>query len=337
MFQNAVLDIAIGLVLMYLMLSLICTVVNEFIATLARLRAKTLKSGLAQMIDDPDLLAVFRNHGLIASQKTADGVEPSYLSAQTFVSALLDSLNTDKPIPAFDDIKTAIEKLPPTSNVRDILLANLAAANGDVDKFRGNVANWFDDAMDRIAGAYKRNLKKLSLAIGIAIAVILNADSLRVGRALWADPSLRSEMADVAKRYVGNCPAPVNAAGTGAPAAAAPAPNPDGCVAPNSDTASLQKARKSVDTAITTLRPLPIGWPDDDDVTFWWLVQKVFGLLVTGLALSLGAPFWFDMLSKLINMRGTGAKPERHDEKVAQGKIPVVPTAPAPATTPAGP
>ena len=61
-------------------------------------------------------------------------------------------------------------------------------------KFCENLANWFDDAMDRIAGAYKRNLKKISLAIGIAVAVILNADPLRVGRALWADPSLRSQM-----------------------------------------------------------------------------------------------------------------------------------------------
>jgi hypothetical protein len=320
MFQNAMLDIAIGLVLMYLMLSLICTVVNEFVSTLSNWRAKTLRSGLEKMIDTPELLETFKKHGLIDSQKTKDGAEPSYLSAQTFVGALVDSLDTGKPIPGIAEIQQAIEKLPVGSNVRDILLANLASANGDITKFRENLANWFDDSMDRISGAYKRYLKWFSLAVGIAVAVILNADSLRVGRALWTDPSLRSEMAEVAKRYVSSCPAPINAAPAPAPAnPASPAPNA-GCVTPSSDPVSLQKARNDVDAAMSSLRPLPIGWPEKAE-GLWWFIEKFFGLLVTGLALSLGAPFWFDLLSKVVNIRGTGDKPERHDEKVAQGKV----------------
>jgi hypothetical protein len=324
MFQNAMLDIAIGLVLMYLMLSLVCTVVNEFVSTLANWRAKTLRSGLEKMIDTPELLETFKAHGLIDSQKTKDGAEPSYLSAQTFVGALIDSLDSGKPIPGIAEIQQAIEKLPAGSNVRDILLANLASANGDITKFRENLANWFDDSMDRISGAYKRYLKWFSLAVGIAVAVILNADSLRVGRALWTDPSLRSETAEVAKRYVNSCPAQANPA--------PPAPNA-GCVTPSSDPVSLQKARNDVDTALSTLRPLPIGWPEKAE-GLWWFIQKFFGLLVTGLALSLGAPFWFDLLSKLVNIRGTGDKPQRHDEKVAQGKV-ASPAPPAPPARPA--
>jgi hypothetical protein len=318
MFQNALLDIAIGLVLMYLMLSLICTVVNEFVSTLSNWRAKTLQSGLIKMIDVPELLGTFKKHGLIDSQKTQDGAEPSYLSARTFVGALVDSLDAGTPIPGIAEIQQAIENLPKDSNVRDIMLANLASANGDIAKFRENLANWFDDSMDRISGTYKRDLKWFSLAVGIVVAVILNADSLRVGRALWTDPSLRSEMAEVAKRYVSSCPAPINAA----PAPANPAPPAPvaGCVTPSSDPVSLQKARNDVDTAMSSLRPLPIGWPEEAEGP-WWFIQKFFGLLVTGLALSLGAPFWFDLLSKLVNIRGTGDKPERHDEKVAQGKV----------------
>src|SRR5437870_4444360 len=51
----------------------------------------------------------------------------------------------------------------------------------------------------------------------------------------------------------------------------------------------------------------------------WWSIQKLVGLLLTGLALSLGAPFWFDLLSKLINLRGAGAKPKREDEMAKGG------------------
>ena len=65
MFQNAAIDVAIGLILMYLMLSLLCTVVNEFIATKLELRFSTLKDALQKLIDDPAVLT--KSHGLIAS------------------------------------------------------------------------------------------------------------------------------------------------------------------------------------------------------------------------------------------------------------------------------
>lgn len=69
MSANAVLDIAIGLVLMYLVLSLVCTVVNEFIATKLNLRSATLASALQQIIDNSALRGSFYNHGLIDGTK----------------------------------------------------------------------------------------------------------------------------------------------------------------------------------------------------------------------------------------------------------------------------
>src|SRR5437868_2129650 len=73
MLQNAALDVAIGLILMYLMLSLLCTVVNEYIATKLDLRSKTLRDALQKIIDDPDLLQNFYKHGLIAASARASG------------------------------------------------------------------------------------------------------------------------------------------------------------------------------------------------------------------------------------------------------------------------
>jgi hypothetical protein len=48
------------------------------------------------------------------------------------------------------------------------------------------------------------------------------------------------------------------------------------------------------------------GDPRGDDSTVGWLV----GVLLTGLALSFGAPFWFDALSKLSRLRITGRRPK---------------------------
>ena len=71
MLQNAAIDVAIGLILMYLMLSLLCTLANEFIATKLKLRSSTLKDALQKLIDDPTLLNNFYAHGLIASNGRA--------------------------------------------------------------------------------------------------------------------------------------------------------------------------------------------------------------------------------------------------------------------------
>jgi hypothetical protein len=38
---------------------------------------------------------------------------------------------------------------------------------------------------------------------------------------------------------------------------------------------------------------------------------KIVGWLITALAVTLGAPFWFELLSKLVNVRGSGPKPSR--------------------------
>jgi hypothetical protein len=280
---NAVVDVAIGLILMYLVLSLICTVVNEHIATLGKLRARTLRAGIEGLLDDPVLRADFYDHGIVASANAASGGgHPSYLSGRGFATALLGSLDPTKPVPQFADIESAVRHLP-DSNIRDILLSHVATTDKDMTSLRDDLAIWFDHAMDRVGGVYKRWLKLISFVVGLAVAVSLNVDSLKVASALWHDGSLRQEAASLGDQF----------AAAGAP--------PNAAVSPG----DLQKAEEA-------LRPLPIGWNSAKlpDNPWAWFVKAV-GLLITGLALMLGAPFWFDLLSKFINIRGAGARPKR--------------------------
>jgi hypothetical protein len=142
---NAVIDVAIGLILMYLVLSLACTSINEVISTLASMRANILRSALARIIDDKDLRGVFIDQGLVAGAKSDDNASPSYLSGETFALALLDSLNLDpkSPIPTTQDILTSAQALPP-SNVRDLIVSNIATAQNNIDLLRTNLAKSFD-------------------------------------------------------------------------------------------------------------------------------------------------------------------------------------------------
>lgn len=284
--SNAIIDISIGLILMFLVLSLICTITNEFVANIVSLRARTLRDGITRLVDDDRLRTAFLDHGLIASanESSASRLGPSYLSGRTVALALLDSLNTGTAVPAIQDIVTAIGQLP-ESNVKDALQTAATAAQGDINKLRAGVASWFDDSMDRLSGIYKRRMHWISFGIGLAITIILNADTVSVSKSLWLDSALRAQAVQLASTV------------------AAKQSNP---------------AQATIMELQQDLRPMPIGWdsaPGRPDYNWYrsisGTVEKIIGWLITALAITLGAPFWFDLLGKFVNLRTSGDKPEQ--------------------------
>ena len=330
---SAVIDTAIGLMLMYLVLSLFCTTINEIIANWLKLRAKTLKGALEKLIDNDQLRTLFYNHGLIDGAKVAatagktaeqqavtvrkvpqsdpnalrrevvspaddrrPSPHPSYFAGKDVAMALIDSVvylhKTEAgAIPSFADVQNAIKVLP-DSNIRDALITSLAQAQYDITKLRDALASWFDSSMDRLSGAYKRNLKLISLLVGLGLAAIFNADTLRVAQALWADTALSSAVSQSAASF------------------SATNPLQKTCDQANPADA-IDCERKTISTFDDALRPLPIGWtaalmPE----AFWGWVLKIIGIAMTAVALTLGAPFWFDLLTQFVNLRGTGEKPK---------------------------
>jgi hypothetical protein len=135
--------------------------------------------------------------------------------------------------------------------------------------------------------------------------MVLNADTFAVSRVLWSDSALRAQMVQVADSTV--------KAGFPSDSTAGQTPR----------TPTADEIEKTLVRVNGTLRPLPIGWSlqasaslselehniESKPLSYWPL--KVLGLFATGLALSFGAPFWFDALSKFMNLRAAGVKPER--------------------------
>src|SRR5919202_5223454 len=104
-FGSAILEVAIGLLFLYFLLSTICSTINEILAALFMWRAQHLEKALANLITDPDLLARVVNHPLIRSMGPRDSLErgkprasrelegkPSYIPSRTFTLALLHEL-----------------------------------------------------------------------------------------------------------------------------------------------------------------------------------------------------------------------------------------------------
>src|SRR5882762_11398793 len=103
MFGSNTLEVAIGIVFVYLLLSLFCTAVNECIAATIQQRGKNLKAGLQNLLNDPDFTGLAQQlygHGLVrgvskdATNPAKPNRLPSYLSPTSFSLALLDILGS---------------------------------------------------------------------------------------------------------------------------------------------------------------------------------------------------------------------------------------------------
>lgn len=280
------LDVAIGLVLMYVLLSLAVTAAVEYVASLFRLRARNLRQSLERLLagssaaarDARSLYALFRSSGHVASMSVASGDDPSYLESRVFargISEALGGLEAAGGVGA--GIGDAIETLP-DGPIRRLLADYWRRAGGKVQDFEQMTADWFDSAMERAGGIFKRWTQWIALGAGVSIALAVNADTFAVARKLWQDDALRAQVSAMAQSVASD--------------------------------ANYAEGKVALDELRTQMAVLPVGWGHSQTpADIWaWLV-KVLGCAFTGMALAFGAPFWFDMLSKLVRLRSSGAKP----------------------------
>jgi hypothetical protein len=271
------------------------------------------------------------SHGLINALSRSDkGNAPSYIPAGAFVTSLLDLLIKSAPpaaapaaplnlstgtIPAA--LTAAITNLP-TGKLKESLSSLLAVAGEDLGVFKTALEGWFNDAMDRVSGWYKRFAQNWMIVIGFVLAMILNVDTLRIVQTLSSNPNLAKAVANQAVAYSKN--------------------NNPTTDANNKD----KEAQKAFQDSVAKLKDtgIPMGWDtaqlkalglDGKEITLsllrekrnriWpWLSEhrgQVFlllaGWLLTALAASLGAPFWFDILGRIINIRNAGKAPNEKD------------------------
>jgi hypothetical protein len=333
MFNSTVLEVSIGLVFMFLVLSLICSAVNEMIEALVRSRADSLRAAIANLLkgeggptdkaSTESLSDRLFGHPLI----TALGRRPSYIPSRAFARALFNLIAPDGAPGGLQSLRNSILTLPSTSivyPVRNAIASMIDDAQGDVNKFLGNIGDWYNDAMQRISGFYKRRAMWISFGVGLVLAVILNANTFRVAQSLWASSALRSGVVSDVQSYLRTVPAlsstqtpqapspTVPAAGQsqGAPQGVAPAQSVSGnaqaqsAAATGAGTQGLQQVRDD----LQALRDIPLGWPWHPADRWGWIFA-ILGWLTTAIAISLGAPFWFDLLNKFMVFRST-VKPQ---------------------------
>ncbi|MGC2526616.1 MAG: hypothetical protein WA639_02630 [Candidatus Acidiferrum sp.] len=292
MFGSQILEVVIGLVLIYLALSIGCSGIKEVIAGIFSLRAKTLEKAVRNMLKNGpnDYTAKLFAHPLITGT-APEGEKPSYISSRMFAAALFDVVApADGAQPrTMQSLRAGVANVPDTK-LRATLLNFIDSAGGDMDVARLKVEHWFDDTMARVSGWYKRTAQKIIFVTGLVLCIAVNADTILIVRELWSDQALRSAtVAEAQERVQSAIPADSDAQKAAL-------------------VESLQEIR-SFDAP-------PIGWSRVKGEARAWPndlgdgALKALGILLSSFAIVMGAPFWFDMLNKLINLRSSGNPPK---------------------------
>ncbi len=340
MYSN-MLELAISMIFLYLMLSAACSAVQEIIANIFRWRAKTLEKGIAGLLDASFKEELYKTpliSGLCSPNARGRLTKkPSYIPPATFALAVLQ-VSAANP-PTFANSKAAT------------LLASLLRGTNGVDEQKKRLEDWFDGSMDRISGWYKRKANLVLWIISVILCIFVNADSISLANAFWHDPALRAAITTAATEKVKNQSKPAAPNPTtpnNAPSAGTPASTAD--QAAGSQPATDSDALQGLDQVRKELAKdnIPLGWcwkaaenqkkcfpelttmettgaanaadprmimaSESSDPYAWWFL-KLLGIVVTALAISQGAPFWFDLLQKAVNLRLAGDAPDEKQKK----------------------
>jgi hypothetical protein len=280
------------------------------------MRARGLEEGLREyivgdkaMVDNKDFQELLFNNPLITSMIPEDGFvtklvdkfstrnlekRPISISPQTFATVLFDTLIPDNSgHTTVDKLREKIDALPTNMPLREPILHIIATTSGDITNVRTNVENWYDAAMVKTTKLYQAHLWRIALGITLAIAVLLNVDTISILRTLWSDSTLRTALSTEANTFAKNSDQEQNALNklnalglpigwTGSRAGQ--------CLAPNDWFPRPEPGLTSQLVANDPCKYPAMNWYD--------YVFKLLGWIITAFAGAQGAPFWFDILRK---------------------------------------
>jgi hypothetical protein len=314
MFGLEALDVLIGLVTVYLVFGLACTAIVEAIAAWLSLRSGKLEAAMKEFFHgnlegSQTFVKAFYGHPLVQALSKGNR-RPSYIPPET-VGWVVEALVTGNG--KKESLTTAVDELPGTyddNRIKGLLKTFVTEARGDAAVFRKAVETQFNAVMDRASGWVKRRQQTVALIVSALLVIGANVDTVGLATSLASNPEARAAMVKTADELLTKAKA--NADQVKADAKATKEMVEKATAQYNNARAAYEEA-----TSITKSAGLQIGWKGwwTDNTTISDVLAKVAGLLVSIFAVSLGAPFWFDMLQRFMQVRATGSREEAGEKK----------------------
>jgi hypothetical protein len=185
------------------------------------------------------------------------------------------------------------------------------------DALARRVTTWFDTVMDRTTERFTMHCRYITMGGAAVVVLMMQVDALWLFNQLGANPQQRAAILAQVKELSEKAPAAAEAAcRSGAvppPAGSASAAQPAGTAAPAASAAGaaetdvracverlageLTAARQRAEQALSPLLRV------DGNALSSSGLRHVLGLLLSWALLSLGAPFWFNLLKTLSSLR----------------------------------
>lgn len=342
---SAIIEVGLGLVMVFFVLSVIITQVNNLIVNFLNLRAENLRAWFHQTITDDAVRNEVLTHPMINIVEAQQSVKRpnvyqriinrlgrwfvarlvpgadqyrstskvSYIAPNVFADVLLGVFMKDDTIITAQSENEKVSSLIVAMKTRvedtplEQTLETVIATASSFQDAQTKVAAWFDNSMNHLSTLFKRRVQVISFFMALILAIILNVDSLHLARTLWNDPALRQAVVFAAENASQNQ------------------------IQTPQDATTQQEAEQLRQTIQTFLDlRLPIGWEVDTTPTALALVSprnaanfspvqnpanwlgflalKVLGWVLTTFAIMQGSDFWFNLLGRIAQARTAVAK-----------------------------
>jgi hypothetical protein len=229
MISSAIIDVGIGLVLVYILMSIIVTQCNAVLVNILNLRAEHLRDGLEKLITDENLRYELLTHPLVNVvqsemslgqkpgvgkrlrsisrtalevlfaphlTKRSDTTNTSYVDPAVFADVMIDSLVKNPELLSqlknvqIPQLIDLLKEHIDDANLERTLEALLSTAS-TVDEAKAKLVTWFNNGMTQLSDVFKGRVQYVSFMVGLLLSVVLNIDTVYMAQTFWNDPSTR--------------------------------------------------------------------------------------------------------------------------------------------------
>lgn len=307
------LDVLIGVSLIMLVVSMTVTIFTQFFTTLFNTRGRGLKKGIEILVTqvDPNLkesaseiAGAILTHPLIAEPMSRYGtvihrddlvrlllelaagqgqVKLGAAAKQALTNALAENGIAD-PAATLEQLRLlAVQIEAARPDLASHLWRDFAILQGARSNFVAKINGWFDQTIDRVSSRFTMGAHSITLVCALVIAFGLQLDTVGIINTLWMNDALREQLVTEA--------------------AAVERANPNGS---GEKLAAPEKSEALYFDHLARYGLITIPNPGTWRAELYPI--KVPGILLSALLLSLGAPFWYNALKNLLQMRSVMAQ-----------------------------
>jgi len=285
---SAILEICIGLVLIYYILAVVVSAVTSWFTQGLQIRANDLENYLQELFQNPAQVKKIMGHPLITVLKpirltpvigfftgSTKVYKTDKIPTATFLQAFIGkAIESKQDIDELNNVVvSAIAGLPDNSPLKSDINELIEEAGKDATQLRDSLENWIDGVMMNASAIFTAHARRIVIALALVVTLFTGADSIELAQQLWDQPNLRAVAAAKAVEI-----------------------------------AKGNELEPDIEVLIKTLNELELDYKND-----WWNTRnsleapyaiplKALGLTITWIAVSQGSSFWYDLMKKVTSI-----------------------------------